>query len=296
MAQNPLTSVNGKRFLELATEKPAEPNITYEPELYLSLQAGRAMTFAKEKGDDYSTIAPVLSLERRIQTEQDAVKAQLAYLTMFDRYAARTPYNQRLKLIQQNRYKDKTGVLCTYVSGYVVDWREQDGRITRICLMSPLVSSRYRSSTVTPVDSHLWLWTNLNHPEKDYTNPIDRVRNPRRKPPKNMKPTTELKLGDFLMIAGQVQAYTDSQGRRRLGIGEWNGQSRCLLYSYEMADGRSRGLTVPRHLMKHMTIATFDENGYARWADPWKLRDEVDHWKREYPGASSEMQIVHDAY
>ena len=97
-----------------------------------------------------------------------------------------------------------------------------------------------------------------------------------------------------MTIAAQINTYVDSQGRKRLGVGEWSPLFAALIYGYTGADGRSVYKHVPVHLLKHLRLLKIESNGTARWADAHMLACEVENAERRYPKSAGEMRLTHD--
>lgn len=283
---NPLASAgNISRILDLAN-KPAPKTILYEDEdLRLKTKYGQPVMSCENRSINYGQINPFLTVDSRVRSEQDAVRLQLNYLTMYERFAEMTPAIRRTRLLDGCTYKDNTGALCTYVSGYVCDFRQEGNRITRICLMSPVADSRCRFPTSKPVDTHLWLWVNRLRKGVDLCNPIEHWETlPKRE--------GSIHIGEMFVAAGRLRSYTDSHGRRRLGIGEWHPASNILPYAIKGADGSLRAKYVPRHLIRHMTVARFHSDDSAEWADADELADEICHWKSMYPESAEGLDLL----
>lgn len=211
---NPLAAAcNISRMLDLA-KKPASKTVLYEDEnLRLKTKYGRPVVSCDDRSVNYGRVNPFLTVDSRVRSEEDAVRLQLNYLTMYERFAEITPASRRTRLLDGCTYKDDTGALCTYVSGYVCGFRREGNRITRICLMSPAADSRCRLPTSKPVDTHLWLLVDRLRKGIDLCNPIEHWEAlPKRE--------ASIHIGEMFVAAGRLRTYTDSHGRRRLGIGE----------------------------------------------------------------------------
>ncbi|PWG66746.1 hypothetical protein [Bifidobacterium callitrichidarum] len=263
----PLAGMSAGTILGLA-DKPLEKAPIYRGvDLQLTSKAGVRMVYSKEHGTDYSKGLPLVTREWRIRDSDDVTTLQMEYRAMYERYACRTPYSQRLRMIEDNRYADRTGALCTYVIGTVCDYHEHDGIITRICLMSPMVSRNFDFTYQQPIDSHLWLMIRDMRSGFDYANPDDRFL--------NTLHDEKLHIGDMINVAARIRSYRDSKGRLRLGVGEWNPMSAAMIYGFERSD-RSMGLYhVPRNLIHHMTIGDFRANGTITIRAARELGDDI---------------------
>lgn len=282
---------DNQRILRLAGTPQSRPEITYTDQVLYKVIYGTGFVEEQDGCKDLTEQVPLMRYRRRLNTRTDALRLQLIYQTLHQRFGAITPYSQRLKLIQDCRYKDTTGALCTYVTGMVTDFEPVAGTIGRICLISPTVSNTASNPGTDPIDSHLWLMADQLDLDHDYTNPADQtpgLRNP------GDPMGGDIRIGDMLTVAARINAYTDSHGRRRLGVGEWTPLCRSLLYVYEDADQRLTVRFVPRHLMKHLRIIRFQPDGTPQWANPHMLTRETERWHRKYPDATSQLKLTHD--
>ena len=282
------------RLLPLTKQPKEPPRITGDPHALYRLFTGYDFVELEEGEDDYSQRTPIMTYRRRIQTEEAALRLQLTYHTLHQRFAMYTPYSQRLDLVNNHTHKDRLGNLCVYVRGLVTDYAVMPHTgISRICLISPTIVDNPRSldTDTTPIDSHIWLRADRLDLTGDYTDPSDPD------PRLHCEARTsggDIRIGDLLTVAGRVNAYTDEHGRRRLGVGEWTPLSSTLLYEHSHKDGSITIRHVPRHLLKHMRILKITGSTKPLWADAHMLDREIIRWQRKYPQQASQMRISLD--
>lgn len=242
--------------------------------------SGRALGILRDHTDymevgdgqaDTSLHSPLVAVRSRVRTSDEATLMRLRYLRIYRNLAAYTPCNRRLDLLARRTHTDRYGTVCVYLSGVVVDWREtSDGRIARVCLMSPSVTDRGDRASFHPIDSHLWLMGDLlRTKDADYLATDDPLRG---------VPRTDgaLHLGDTVVIAARLRSYVDAHGRRRFGIGEWTPLTRGLLYGLTYKDGAVRSRCAPKHLSDQLTVLKVRADGEAWWRDPAELQAELD--------------------
>lgn len=292
--KNPLLALSGNigdRFVKLSQQKQ-EPDIWYSERSLYKLRFGMDFHEYQEGEEETSEMAPILTMRHRIKTREEALKLQLSYRTLHTRFAKRTPYSQRLELAHGATHKDKTGAVCAYIVGLVTDFATfADGRLARICLTSPFLVEKPGMANGKPFDSHIWLHVDRLHVDGDYADPADpdpRVHN------QNQDLSGVIHIGELLTVAARINTYVDSQGRKRLGAGEWSPLTAALIYGYTGADGRSLYKHVPMHLLKHLRLLKIESDGTARWADPHMLTCEVENAERKYPKSAGEMRLTHD--
>lgn len=235
-----------------------------------------------------SQYIPLASLRRRIRTVDDATRLQLVYHTMYSRFAGYEPATRRLDLIHGPTHSDPTGALCAYLTGLVVDVADNgNGETGRICLESPTMTSTPYRFEGTPIDTHLWLHANGLHPDGDYADANDP--DPRLR--EGYENGDRIAVGDMLVIAARLHAYTDTRGRKRLGVGEWRPLGCSMYYGLTDGDGRDTIRFVPRHLVQRLTVLAFDADGMPRWSDPLALHRELDEYADRWPDLGRDLRI-----
>lgn len=290
--KNPLLALSGNignRLVKLSQQKQ-EPDIRYSERSLYKLRFGMDFHEYQEGEEETSEMVPILTMRHRIKTREEALKLQLSYRTLHTRFAKRTPYSQRLELAHGMTHKDKTGAVCAYIVGFVTGFATfADDRLARICLTSPFLVEEPGIANGKPFDSHIWLRVDRFHVDGDYADPT--VPDPR---VHNQDLSGVIHIGELLTIAAQINTYVDSQGRKRLGVGEWSPLVAALIYGYKGADGRSVYKHVPAHLLKHLRLLKIESNGTARWADAHMLACEVENAERRYPKSAGGMRLTHD--
>ncbi|MBT1161846.1 hypothetical protein [Bifidobacterium sp. SO1] len=261
--------VTVRRMLNLADRRREGPKVTVDERAQTALWLGCDPGEAKRHGMRVDERLPLLARDERIRDDLDAARLQIAYRTIQTGFARRTDASRRLGLLQEGAIPDGSGALCVSVCGLLTGYARADWRMGRICLTSPTVVFG-RNGRV--VDSHLWL---------DVRNLTPGL--------SGVEPPKDLRIGDLITVTGRLMGYSDANGSRRFGLGEWEPTGARLMY------GCGRGLKprivhVPRHLTPHMIVCRLDD-GRAEWADPYALDLEIREWEERFPDASTDLRL-----
>lgn len=284
ITQDPLAA---HRMLDLANgmrPAPIRCNVTVASTL------GEGTPLRESDGDeDFRVKPPIIATRHRVNTVEDAIRLQLINRALADRFAKYTPSSRRLAMLDQHTFCDGTGAKCAYISGLVTGFSTSaNGRLSRICLLSPTVNQNVGGIPVRAFDSHIWLMSGDMDACGDYgdvesDDPVGHNRMPDH--------SGELHIGDTLCIAARLRAYTDKHGRRRLGVGEWTPLIAACLYLLRRRDGDLALKHVPTHLMRQMRVLNIEADGTPHWADPTDLTEEIGRWEAEFPAASSQLRL-----
>lgn len=293
--QNTLSALapNASKLLSLADKNNSEkPEVVFSEHAIYRLKYGRDIRQINEGEGDLTRTIPIMRYRYRLQTEEEIVRLQLAYHMIHAKFSQYTPRSRRVELANDHRHKDKTGAVCVYVAGMITDFAlGPNGRLGRICLISPTVLRDPRKFSGKPIDSHLWLRADRLHVFGDYGDPDDDDPNLHGQVD---NPSGDINIGDTVVLAGRLHVYTDSHGVRRIGIGEWSPLGRSLLYSFADKDLRDTVHHVPRHKVKHLRLLKIESDGTPLWADPHMLEQELRRCRRMYPSSADEMHLTQE--
>lgn len=240
-----------KRTLALINDRN-----NWNPAPYTTLPLDGRTAISYDSAGEKTGWQSYLALQHRVRTAQDVEELRLSYRRFHSEYAKHTKQSQRIEFLDAD-HDDVDGVLNYMVEGQVVDYRTVEGadgakHLSRICLMFPHAINHDGSRT--PIDSHLWLpvFRGRVHVGEAGIEPHNR-RGDR---------LLTIGLGDTLKVRGELHAYRDKRGCRRLGLGRWTPIDCRLRYFQRQADGHMVDRVVESRLDVGLTLAWVDARGF----------------------------------
>lgn len=243
-----------------------------------------------EPGSQPVDRVPLITVRGRVARPDEAARLQLAYRTLQSRFARHTRTGRRLSMAGDAAFPDASGALCTFVTGLVTDAAAgPDGALGRIMLTAPTVSRLPGVLDGPAADSHLWLRCADLDPAGDHA-PAD---DPDARLHAGLEGRGAIHMGETLCVAARLSGYTDSRGRRRLGVAEWTPVACALLYRRAGADGGLRLGHAPRHVVSALELMAFDGTAVA-WRDPLALMAEADGLAARWPSCADGMELMRE--
>lgn len=183
------------------------------------------------------------AMEGRVRDAGGARRVQWLSHRLSERYAAYTPRNRRMALLDR-AVTGAGGLKYVVLAGVVARFAGSGGRVGRIMLMSPTVAGPDDVGDVGSevVDSHIWLMA-----DDLSLAPVSGVAD---------RGALEgaVHIGDVLYVDCALRAYSDKHGARRFGVGAWTPRACSLEYGVIGADGVIRRRFVPSHIRRSFRL------------------------------------------
>lgn len=241
----------------------------------LGVLEGRGRISPVAPGSLDMTAMPVLTWPRTVHRPEEALRLQMSYLAIHERFKRYGRRSRRRDLLDAPHHT-VGGVRYVTLAGLVVEAvggdGPQDGRpsIERICLLAPGVVDHDMAGR--PVDGHIWLSSRMLRTNGD-------------------TPRLTVHLGEVLTVDAELRTYTDATGMHRVGVGLWRPLAARMAYGRRDADGRVEFRWAPPEPVTAFRVFSVGPR-FRRWRDLDDLNREIDRAKADHPKWGDGLALV----